>query len=294
MLYAWAERHRVAHRRTGKLVVVPAGAARVNEAVEALHALHDNARRSGARGCELISPTAVARLEPALPRCAAAMFCPESGIVDVHELTRSLLADACNRDALLVTHAEVTSITPSPTGFVLESTRGSARAQRVINAAGLYCDQVARMVGLTEFTIHPCRGDYFRLRRTPQFHHLIYPVRAPGDPGLGIHLTLELDGGQRVGPDAEYVSEREDYRPAEHKHAMFLEATRRLLGQLSPDQLAYDGCGIRPKLRAPHEPADYDFLIREHPTGCVHLLGIESPGVTAALALAEEVCASFC
>ena len=107
------------------------------------------------------------------------------------------------------------------------------------------------------------------------------------------HLTLELDGGQRVGPDAEYVDARDDFGPAEHKHAVFLEATRRLLGPLAPEQLAYDGCGIRPKLRAPHETRDLDFILREQPAGFLHLLGIESPGVTAALALAEEVADGF-
>ncbi|MCA9714811.1 MAG: NAD(P)/FAD-dependent oxidoreductase [Myxococcales bacterium] len=293
LVYEWAARRGVAHRRTGKLVIVPASAPRVDAAVAALHALHENARRSGARGCELISPERAARLEPSLPQCAAAMLCRHSGIIDVHELTRSLLADACQRDVVVATRAEVTRVTPGARDFTIESARGPVRATRVINAAGLYADRVARMVGLDDYTIYPCRGDYFRLRRTPRFEHLIYPVRAPGDPGLGIHLTLELDGGQRVGPDAEYVDARDDFGPAEHKHAVFLEATRRLLGPLAPEQLAYDGCGIRPKLRAPHETRDLDFILREQPAGFLHLLGIESPGVTAALALAEEVADGF-
>src|SRR6185295_15854422 len=122
----------------------------------------------------------------------------------------------------------------------------------VVNAAGLGSDRIAALVGLDRHRIHPCRGDYFTLRSPTTYRHLIYPVKDPRDPGLGIHLTIDRAGAYKLGPDAQYVDARDDFSPAEHKHAIFLAAAQRLLGPLRPDQISYDGCGIRPKLRAPH------------------------------------------
>ena len=161
----------------------------------------------------------------------------------------------------------------------------------MVNAAGLASADVARLVGLDRYTIYPCRGDYFTLRSAASYRHLIYPVKDKTQPGLGIHLTLDRSGAYRLGPDAEYVDRCDDFRPAEHKLPQFLEAAARLLGPLTADQLAYEGCGIRPKLRAPHEPAERDFVLEEHPAGFVHLIGIESPGLTASLDLADRVAA---
>jgi L-2-hydroxyglutarate oxidase LhgO len=161
----------------------------------------------------------------------------------------------------------------------------------VVNAAGLASTDVARMVGLDRYTIYPCRGDYFTLRSAAGYRHLIYPVKDKTQPGLGIHLTLDRNGAFRLGPDAEYVDRCDDFRPAEHKLPQFLEAAARLLGPLTPDQLAYEGCGIRPKLRSPTDPAELDFVLEEHPNGVIHLIGIESPGLTASLDLADRVAA---
>jgi L-2-hydroxyglutarate oxidase LhgO len=181
----------------------------------------------------------------------------------------------------------VRAIAPSPTGFRLQTGRGPVDVEWIVNAAGLFADEVAAMVGLVR-PIRACRGDYFRLRSTARYRHLIYPVKAPNDPGLGVHLTIELDGAYRMGPDWTWVDDKDDYAPAPEKHAAFLEATRRLLGAVDPDRLTYDGCGLRPKLVGPGEPAA-DFEIDRAPERCIHLLGIESPGLTAALALADEV-----
>jgi L-2-hydroxyglutarate oxidase LhgO len=150
---------------------------------------------------------------------------------------------------------------------------------------------VARMVGVDRHTIHPCRGDYFRLRTRVPYRHLVYPIKEPGSPGLGVHLTLERGDGYRLGPDVEYVSRRDDFGDGSHKHDLFWTAAQRLLGPLERDQLSYDGCGIRPKLRAPGDREEKDFVLEEDPPGCVHLIGIESPGLTACLDLAARVAA---
>lgn len=282
LLYAWAADHDVPHARLGKLVV-----AREASHVPSLEQLLDNARACGVADCVLVDGARVHALEPALPEAAAALWSPGTGIVDPHALTRSYLADAERHGATFVHHAPVARIELRPGGFRLETGRGPVEVERIVNAAGLFADEIAAMVGLSR-PILACRGDYFRLKSAARYAHLIYPVKGPDDPGLGVHLTIELDGAYRLGPDWTWVDDKHDYAPAPEKHGAFVEAARRLLGPIEDAQLSYDGCGLRPKRVGPGEPAA-DFEIEEFPAGCVHLLGIESPGLTAALALADEV-----
>ncbi len=287
LVYAWASTHGVAHARTGKLVV-----ARDELETMALNELHKNALASGATGLRWLDASAVTRRAPALPPMRAALLCERTGIVDAAGLTNSLRADAERHGATFVLRAELQAVDTTSAGLRLATTRGELEVSALVNAAGLDSDRVAALVGLHDPPqIYPCRGDYFRLHAPGRYTQLVYPVRRHGSPCLGVHLTLELDGGLRLGPDAEYVARRDEFAPAQHKHAAFLAAARALLGPLAADQLRYDGCGIRPKLRAPTDDDERDFVVREGPPGCVHLIGIESPGLTAALALAERVAA---
>jgi len=288
LLYAWAERHGVPFARTGKVVV-----ARDQAALASLAVLHANALAAGARDLEFIDARALAALEPALPPAAGALWCPNTGIVDPHALTTSLLAAAEGDGAQVAYGLAVTSITPRPAGIEVACGDDTVLAGALVNAAGLDSDLVARLAGADAPTLHPCRGDYFRLAARGRYRRLVYPVRAPGSPGLGVHLTLELDGGVRLGPDATYVERRDDFAPPEgdERRLAFLRAAEALLGPLPTDALRWDGCGIRPKLRGPQDPDERDFLVLEEPPGCIHLIGVESPGLTAALALAEEVAA---
>lgn len=291
MLWAWAERHRVGHRRTGKLVVATRGHADLDAQCEALEALATNAAACGV-ALERVDRTGARAHEPALPdTVAAGLWSPSSGIVDAPELCRSLLADAEANGVTAVFSSRVDAIEPVSGGFSITSDRGTLVAERVINAAGLHATTVAGWLGL-ERRLHAARGDYFRLRRPAPWRTLLYPVQHPGSPSVGVHLTLELDGGARLGPDLEWrpAQFREDFDGArgEAKLDAFVAAARRLLGPLDASDLRYDGCGVRPKLVGPGEPMA-DFEIVEHPTGAWHLLGIESPGLTASLALAHEL-----
>jgi D-amino-acid oxidase len=279
-LYAWAREHDVPHQRIGKLVLA-CGA----DEWPALEALAANARASGVESCELIDARELARRQPGLPRHPGALWSPDTGIVDAHALTRSLWVDAEAHGALVLAQCPVLRGSTSGDRHRLETGRGVLESEFVINCAGLFADEVAHHFGL-EREVRACRGDYFRLQTHHRYKHLLYPVKRRPDAGLGVHLTIELDGGLRLGPDVEWVTDKQDFRPAPHKHAAFLEATRRLLGPVDDDALRYDGCGLRPKLHAPEEPPQ-DFELIEHPSGVWHLLGIESPGLTAALALAE-------
>jgi len=285
LLYAWASAHGVPHAKVGKLVVAADATA-----VPDLERLAATARANGAPGVELVAAAFVHAREPSVP-AAAALWCPETGIVDAVELTRSLATDATEHGALVLTLAGVRRISRLPQGYELETTRGPIRAERVVNAAGLHADEVAALAGIDRYRIHPWRGDYFRLKGAAPFRHLVYPVRRRGDPSLGVHLTLDLAGGCRLGPDVEHVARKDDFSPREDKLAAFLAAARALLGDVRPEQLSYDGCGIRPKLRAPGDPDEKDFVVSEDLPGFVNLVGIESPGLTASLALAEHVTA---
>ena len=282
-LWDWVGAHGVGHARTGKLVVACDEDQRAG--IEPLLA---NARASGAE----LEPIRLARareLEPELPATIrAALWSPRSGIVDAHGLVRSLQHAAERGGVEFAFQASVTALEPCPGGFRLETTRGALVAERVINAAGLGANALAAALGLDQ-PLYLARGDYFRLRRPRPWRRLIYPIKAPGSPSLGVHLTLELDGRARLGPDLEWI-EREDLSPArgERKLERFVAAAARLLGPCRPEDLVYDGCGIRPKLVGPGE-ALADFEIVVEPAGCWHLLGIESPGLTASLALAEEL-----
>jgi L-2-hydroxyglutarate oxidase LhgO len=286
LLYEWAAAHDVWHRACGKLVVAQDPAQ-----VGALEALAANARSNRAPGVQLIDGAAAARREPAVA-AAAALWCPATGIIDPHELVLSLRAAAEAAGALFVLGAEVRGIATGGDGQRLETTRGEIRAGQVVNAAGLASDRIARLAGADCPPLHPCRGDYFRLRTAAQHRHLIYPVKDPASPGLGIHLTLARDDGYRLGPDARYVDRRDDFTDAAPaQHARFLAAARQLLGPVPPEALSYESCGIRPKLRGPADPDEKDFLLLEAPAGFVHLVGIESPGLTAALDLGDRVVA---
>jgi L-2-hydroxyglutarate oxidase LhgO len=285
LLYEWARARGVPHGNPGKLVI-----ARDAADVPDLEALAANARTSGAPGVELVPAAFVRAREPSVP-AAAALWCPQTGIVDAVELTRSLAADAAEHGALVLTQARVAAIARNGASYELETARGPVRAGQVVNAAGLHADEIAALAGVHRYRVHPWRGDYFRFTPSVQYRHLVYPVRRRGAPGLGVHLTLDLAGRCRLGPDVEPIARKDDYSPREDKLPAFLAAARALFGEVRADQLAYDGCGIRPKLRAPSDPEEKDFVVSEDLPGFVNLVGIESPGLTAALALAEQVAA---
>lgn len=286
LLYAWAEKAGVPYRRCGKLIVATDA-----EEEAALTKMLAHARAVGAEDLRLISSAELRELEPEA-RGVAALLSPNTGIVDPYELTRSLVLAAENDGAEILVSAQVRAIHTRQSAWTLETTRGEIEARGVVNAAGLYADDVARLAGIDRYVVHPCRGDYFRWRTRAKVTHLLYPVKKPSAPGLGVHLTLDLAGGLRFGPDAYYVAKKDDYAPPpEEKRARFAEAAAKILTGVKEDDLEPESSGIRPKLRGPTEAAEKDFVIAEDAPGFVNLVGIESPGLTSALAIAREVAA---
>jgi L-2-hydroxyglutarate oxidase LhgO len=288
-LYRYCAERGVAHRRTGKLLVATNPAQHA-----ALAALQARARENGVEDLVAITPAAVQLLEPQI-RCTAALLSPATGIVDVHGLMLSLQADAQAHGAICVFNTPVLGGQAAP--LVLHC-GGAApmrlRARTVINAAGLDAPRLARNLQGFPAACLPelfyAKGNYFALQGPrPRFTHLIYPM--PDEAGLGIHVTLDLAGQVRFGPDVEWTAER-NYRVDPARAPIFYQAIRRYWPALADGALVPEYAGIRPKLApAGHPPAD--FVIQGPAThgqpGLVNLFGIDSPGLTAALAIAEAL-----
>lgn len=293
-LYARCEERGIPHRRIGKLIV-----ATEESEIERLAAIEERARENGVPGLERLDAAAVRAREPAV-RSVAALFSPATGIVDAMAFTLSFAAEAEEHDAQVLLRTEVQAVEPAPGGWRVEARTGVEESQSivaaaVVNAAGLESDALAARVGFDVdacgYRLHLCKGDYFSL--TPgaplRLAHLVYPV--PAGPGLGVHATLDLAGRIRFGPDAEYVAApRYDVDPA--KGAAFAEVVRRYLPDFRDEWLSPDYAGVRPRLAAPGE-AFRDFVVQEESArgfpGFVNCIGIESPGLTAAPAIAARV-----
>lgn len=286
LLYAWAAAHDVPHARLGKLVVAS------DEAGEArLEPLIAHARAAGTPAAELPQLWTGARLAAEAPEVAgrAALWVPSTGIVDPGALTASLIAAGRAAGGEVVTHAEVRALESHGGAWHLDTTRGPLVVDFVVNAAGLRADEVARAAGVPDYRVYPCRGDYYRLRPRTRYTRLVYPVKSPSSPGLGVHLTLGLDGSCRLGPDAYYVTDKSDYSGGGGHEREFAEAAAKILRGVQVEDVTYESCGIRPKLRGPHEAQERDFVVSLDRPGLVNLVGVESPGLTSALAIAREV-----
>jgi L-2-hydroxyglutarate oxidase LhgO len=293
-LYERCERLRIPHRRIGKWVV----ACDEDEARQ-LEALERRGRENGVPGLRCVDGAWLRRAEPAL-RGVAALDSPETGIVDGRALCLSLGAEIEAGGGDVALHAELLGVGRRAHGYALEvrdadGQRETLDCAAVVNAAGLDAPRVASLAGLDLAArgdrLHLCKGDYFSLSpgAPVRVSRLVYPV--PSGPGLGIHATLDLAGRIRFGPDAEFVDvPRYDVDPAK-AHA-FAEAIGRYLPGLRADWLQPDFAGIRPRLAGPGEPPR-DFVVAEESAaglpGFVDLIGIESPGLTASLAIGERV-----
>jgi L-2-hydroxyglutarate oxidase LhgO len=295
MLYDYAAARGVAHRRCGKIV-----SATEEAQIAALHALKDNAERNGVTGLRWLNPDEAQALEPELA-CVAALHVPITGIIDQHDYMLALLGDAEAAGATLVLRAPVEGGAVTADGFVLEiggdaPTRIACRM--LVNAAGLGAQRVAHALrGLDPATIRPqvlAKGNYFSLAGKSPFTHLIYPLPVLGSSGL--HAGFDMADRARFGPDVEWV-DHVDYRVDPARAALFAAAIRRYWPGLPDGALAPDYAGVRPKL-AHAGPHDSDFLVqtaRDHGVpGLINLYGIESPGLTSSLALADNVASEAC
>ena len=294
LLYPYCESHGVGHRRCGKLVVAATPAQ-----VEALRAVERRAVGNGVEGLRWLSGAEARALEPAL-QVEAALLSTVTGIVDSHALMLAYLGDLERAGSALVLRSPLDRAQPHGNGFVLR-VGGDAplevETRVLVNAAGLHAPALARRIEGLDAAHVPrewfAKGNYYALAGRSPFNRLIYPVPEPG--GLGVHLTLDLAAQARFGPDVEWLdidsADAIDYAVDPARADLFYAAIRRYWPGLRDGALAPGYSGVRPKLQGPGAPAS-DFMLQgpeaHGVAGLVNLFGIESPGLTASLAIAAE------
>ncbi len=289
MLYDYCAARGIAHRRCGKLIVATAA-----EQVTQLQAIMAKAAANGVDDLVLLSREQACALEPALA-CMAAVHSPSTGIVDSHGLMLALQGDLEHAGGMVACNSPLAAARVTPQGIELTAADGTQlRARTVVNAAGVQAPTLARrFVGLDARHIpgeYYAKGNYFTLAGRSPFARLIYPV--PEAAGLGVHLTLDLGGQAKFGPDVQWVVSRDDLVVDPARGDGFYAEVRKYWPALPDGALQAGYAGIRPKISGPGEPAR-DFLIQGPAAhgvpGLVNLFGIESPGLTSSLAIGALV-----
>lgn len=288
LLYETAARNGIPHRKTGKLIV-----AENSGEIDAIEKLYENGLSNGVASLSLLGRRQILQLEPHV-QAQAALYSPDTGIIDAHALMNYFLKRACGNKANLVCRTEVSGIEKETNGWrvFVRNDKGESYdfvSGAVVNAAGLSSDTIANMAG-GDYQLHYCKGDYCSVSgvKPGLVGRLIYPAPAKNHAGLGVHLTMDLNGRLRLGPDATYINRIPDYNVAGEKAALFYEQARRFLPFLKPENVQPDMAGIRPKLQGPND-VFADFVIRRDTPGFINLIGIESPGLTASPAIARYV-----
>lgn len=289
-LYDYCADHGVPHRKCGKLIVATAP-----EQITGLDKLRAQAIANGVKDLRALTADEACAMEPAL-HCVAALLSPSTGIIDSHAYMLALRGDAESRGAMVAFRSPVTNGAVRDDGIVLEV--GGAEpmtvlARAVVNSGGLHAPRVAAsLAGFPAAHVPPCRyakGNYYSLSGRAPFSRLVYPM--PNQAGLGVHITIDLAGQARFGPDVEWI-DRIDYGVDPRRADGFYAAIREYWPGLADGRLEPGYAGIRPKIAGPGDPAA-DFVIQgpaEHGVpGLVNLFGIESPGLTASLAIADQV-----
>ena len=298
LLKEFCEAHGVPHNNCGKLVV----ASHESEIPE-LEKLAENGRANGVEGLQLAGPERIRQREPYI-RAAAALEVPSTAIVSAEELVKTFARLATERGANILTNARVKELDPRPDCITVKVELGDAaeggsltteivEARCVVNSAGLYADDAAAMLGNHSYRIYPVRGEYAEVvrGRADLINALVYPLPHHDRLSLGVHLTKTLWGTVLVGPTAHYIADKNDYEHNRLPLEEFLQDAQRLLPELRLEDLRLAYSGIRPKLVPPGGKGMADFVIARDPAHprAIHLVGIESPGLTSAPAIARYV-----
>ena len=295
MTKAFCEKHNVAYRTTGKIVV-----AKNEDEEPALLALKKKGEENGVEGLRLLHAAGIRIREPHVHGYVA-LGVPSTGICSAEELVHAFARIAESQGANLVNHARVESLEPQNDSIVVGLRIGDAQqsetetisARCVINSAGLYADEVAQLLGPRPWKIYPVRGEYCELRgaKAALVNDLVYPLPHSGGLTLGLHFTKTVWGTTLVGPTARYVDSKENYERERLTIREFAADVKSLIPEIEPQDMHLAYTGLRPKLVPPNGHGIADFVIepdREVPR-VIHLVGIESPGLTAAPAIAEYV-----
>ena len=291
LLYEYARRNNIGHKNTGKLIV-----ASTQAEVNKLESLMERGKNNGIKGLELLSKAKLSKKQKEI-KGELALYCPTSGIIDAAELISSLEADLQKKKVIVSFNSEVKKIEKNSSGFLIKVASSEdfyIQADNLINSAGLNAVELANKIdGLPKHVLpkaYFAKGHYFQLSGSHPFkNHLVYPLNKKDS--LGVHVSIDISGKARFGPDISWVEEV-NYQFDITLKNKFVKDIRTWWPNLYPDKLTPDYCGIRPKIYGPHEQPS-DFVIqsdKDHTlNGLVNLFGIESPGLTCSLALAKKV-----
>jgi glycerol-3-phosphate dehydrogenase len=295
LTYEFCAKHNIPHRHTGKLVV----AANAHEENE-LAALMRHGAGNGVENLRMIGPAEIRAREPYVAGTAA-LEVPVTGIVSAEELVHAYARVAAEQGASIVRHAKVISLEPAGAAIRVglrigdeeSSQRETIEARCVVNAAGLFADEVAALLGNKSWKIYPVRGEYCEIRgaRSALINNLVYPLPHADAFSLGVHFTKTLWGTVLLGPTAKYVDAKDNYERDRIPVAEFAFSAKKLLPDVEVRDLQLGYSGLRPKLVPPGGKGPADFVIARDAAvpNAIHLVGIESPGLTAAPSIAEHV-----
>lgn len=287
LFWNFAKEVGIEFKRIGKLVV-----ARNDDEINALEKMKSIGLKNGIEVIEYVNGDELKKLEPNI-MAESALRVPSAAIVSPYKLTIALAENAWENTAKILLDSEVTGISVKERGFEVCTEKGTFTSRWLVNCAGLYCDSIANMVGIHREKIYPCRGEYLILDKSYShlINHLVYPPPENGSGGLGIHLTPTLEGNILIGPSAKYVQEKEDKRTTKEAMDKLLLDASSFLTKLPKDAYIQSYAGVRCKLIPQGCENSGDFIIEEESKveRFINLMGIESPGLSAAPAIAKMV-----
>jgi L-2-hydroxyglutarate oxidase LhgO len=287
----------VPYNNCGKLIVATS-----EEEISVIEGIRQTAFKNGVDDLLLLEREQISELEPNI-FALKALFSPSTGIIDSHSLMKQYETNSYNNGCQIVYGSEVTGISQdrkriqNQTCFDADKNKYSFTTRIIINSAGLTSDKVSEMVGISDDSLKIlfCKGEYFRINppKNRLINRLIYPVPHQNMEGIGIHVTIDISGGVKLGPDVKYLeSNIYDYKVTPSKQEAFYKSAKKFLPFLEFDDIAPEMAGIRPKIQKPGEPLR-DFYIMEETNrgypGFINLIGMESPGLTSSIAIAKYV-----
>lgn len=287
MLYEFCAKHGVPHQRIGKLIVA--------DSEDHLPQLEDLIRRAELNGVDdlrIIDSKEIQRIEPNIAS-PIAIHSPNTGIVEAEELVKALAREAQSNGAHILTNTKVIGAEVVNGITTIRTEREEVQARVVINSAGLFSDEVARMFGYDKHTVYPCRGEYAEIipSRSHLVNGLVYPLPMPTGHGLGVHFTRTTGGTLQIGPNARYRQSKDDYESDRTPLEEHYELAKIMCPSLRLEDLRLSYTGIRPRLTPEHVHTIADWVIEHDPRfpQVIHLIGIESPGLTACLSIGQSV-----